>query len=441
MMSSHPVKKRIVIATWGSFGDLHPFMAIALELKARGHTAVIATSPLYREKIEAAGIGFHPVRPDMPQPESAEAVEVLRRVTDMRSGPEYVWRELLMRHVRDSYVDTLAAIEAEEGADLLISHTVAIAAPLVAAVTNVRWISTVLQPIVFVSAFDPPTPPQFPPMREIAALHPAIGRALIGLGKRTTLAWSRPLRALRRELNLPPGENPIFEGQHSPARVLALFSKVLSDVQPDFPPNTKITGFPFYDRKDEGEIAPELLRFLDAGEPPILFTLGSSAMLVADDFFRTSIEAALKLKRRALLLIGDQRNLPNMKLPETIEVFDYAPYSLVMPRVRLSVHQGGIGTTGQALRAGRPMLVVPYGQDQPDNARRCVALGVARTLLRRRYTLTNVVRELNELLTNETYRARAAMIGERVRAEDGTREACDAIEETIRDKAEILRHG
>lgn len=434
-MNLHPTKKRILLATWGSFGDLHPYMAIALELKRRGHTAVIATSPLYREKIEAAGIGFHPVRPDMPQPESAEAVEVLRRVTHMRSGPEYVWRELLMSHVRDSYEDTLAAVEARGEAggktDLLISHTVAVAAPLVAAVTNVRWISTVLQPIVFVSAFDPPTPPQFPPVREIAALHPAIGRAIMGLGKRTTLAWSRPLRALRRELNLPPGKNPIFEGQHSPARVLALFSKVLSDVQPDFPPRTEITGFPFYDRKDEQEIAPEILRFLDAGEPPILFTLGSSATLVADDFFRTSIAAARKLNQRALLLIGDERNLPRAKLPETIAVGDYAPYSLVMPRVRLSVHQGGIGTVGQALRAGRPMLVVPYGQDQPDNARRCVRLGVARTLPRRRYTLTNVVRELNELLTNKIYADRAARIGERVRAEDGTRAACDRIEEML----------
>ncbi len=431
-MILHSSMKRIVIATWGSFGDLHPYMAVALELTARGHRAEIATAPLYREKIEAAGINFRPVRPDIPAPDSAEAVEVLRRVTDMRDGPRYVWRELLMRHARASYEDTLAAVEANGKTDLLISHTVAIAAPLVAEKTGVPWISTVLQPIVFCSSYDPPTPPQLPFVRAIAALHPAIGRVMINLGKQTTVAWSNNLRDLRRELNLPRGKNPIFEGQHSPARVLGLFSKVLSDIQPDFPLHTQITGFPFYDRKDEQQIAPELSSFLDAGEPPILFTLGSSAMLVAGDFFRTSVEAARKLNRRALLLIGDQRNLPDIKLPETIKAFDYAPYSLVMPRVAVSVHQGGIGTTGQALRAGRPMLVVPYGQDQPDNARRCVELGVARTLPRHRYTLTNVVRELKGLLTNESYASRAARIGELVRAEDGTRAACDSIEEMMR---------
>jgi rhamnosyltransferase subunit B len=424
-------KNRIVIATWGSFGDLHPFMAIALELNARGHQAVIATSEIYREKIEAAGLKFFAVRPDAPSPDSPEAVEMLRRVTHSRKGPKYVWSELLMRHIRDSYEDTLAAVKAEAGADLLLSHTVASSAPLVAEKTGIRWISAVLQPIVFCSAYDPPTPPQFPAARHIAAIHPFIGRIALGLGKRTTLAWSKPLQELRRELNLPPGGNPIFEGQHSPQRVLGLYSKVLGEIQPDFPPNTILTGFPFYDRKDEQEIAPDLLRFLEAGEPPLLFTLGSSATLVADDFFRVSIEAAQKLNRRALLLIGDERNLPQTKLPSTIACFDYAPHSLVMPRSAVNVHQGGIGTMGQALRAGRPMLVVPYGQDQPDNARRSAALGVARTIPRSRYTLANVVRELNELLTNEEYRVRAAKAGEQVRAEDGARTACDAIEEMM----------
>jgi rhamnosyltransferase subunit B len=431
-MSQFGIKKRVVFTTWGSFGDIHPFMALALELRERGYHSVIATSPLYREKVEAEGIAFHPVRPDLPPPESETSAEIIHRMSDRRGGPSYLFREMLVPHLRETYADTLAAVTAEGGADLLVSHQVPLIAPLVAEKTGIKWISSVLFPIAFTSAYDPPTPPQLPALRTLAATHPLVARALFGLGKWTTRSWVEPIRRLRQELGLPPKGNPLFEGQHSPTLVLALFSKLLARIQPDFPPNTIITGFPFYDRKDEQPPPPELFRFLDAGGPPVLFTLGSSLVWIAQDFYRVSIEAAQKLERRALLLIGDKRNLPRTKLPEGIAAFDYAPHSLVMPRAGVIVHQGGVGTTGQALRAGQPMLIVPFGQDQPDNASRCVRLGVGRTLSPSRFTVRRAVSELSELLDNPSYRERAAEVGQRVREENGTKQACDAIEQVLR---------
>ncbi|HVF49575.1 MAG TPA: glycosyltransferase [Pyrinomonadaceae bacterium] len=430
-MSQLGTKKRVVFTTWGSFGDLHPHMALALELQERGYHSVIATSPIYREKVEAAGIAFHPVRPDLPPPDAETSAEIIRRASDARGGPSYLFRELLVPHLRETYADTLAAVTAEGGADLLVSHQVPLTAPLVAEKTGVKWISSVLFPIAFTSAYDPPTPPQLPALRTLAATHPLVARTLFGLGKWTTKSWVEPIERLRKELGLARSPNPIFEGQHSPTLVLALFSKLLARIQPDFPSNTMITGFPFYDRKDEQPPAPELLRFLDEGEPPVLFTLGSSLVWIAKDFYRVSIEAARKLERRALLLIGDKRNLPQTKLPDGIAAFDYAPHSLVMPRASVIVHQGGIGTTGQALRAGRPMLIVPYGQDQPDNAHRCVRLGVGRALSPSRLTVPRVVGELSELLDNLTYREQAAKVGQRVREENGAKTACDAIEQVL----------
>src|SRR5207237_8174384 len=102
-----------------------------------------------------------------------------------------------------------------------------------------------------------------------------------------------------------------------------------------------------------------------------------------------------------------------------------------MPRAGVVVHQGVIGTTGQALRAGQPMLIVPFGQDQPDNARRCVRLGVGHTLSPARFTVPRVVSELSELLDNPTYREQAAKVGRRVREENGTKTACDGIEQVL----------
>jgi UDP:flavonoid glycosyltransferase YjiC (YdhE family) len=430
-MSQFGTKKRVVFTTWGSFGDLHPFMALAVELQKRGCVSVIATSPLYREKVEAAGIAFHSVRPDLPPPDDVTSAEMIRRVSHGRSGPAYLFRELLVPHLRETYADTLDAMKTEGGADLLVSHQVPLAAPLVAEKTDVKWVSTVLFPIAFASAYDPPTPPQFPPLRALAAIHPLVAEALFGVGKWTTKSWVEPVQQFRKELGLPRSGNPIFEGHHSPTLVLALFSKLLAEIQPDFPPNTMITGFPFYDGRNEQPPSPELLRFLDEGEPPILFTLGSSLVWIAKDFYRVSIQVAQNLGKRALLLIGDRRNLPPTKLPDGIAAFDYAPHSLVMPRASVIVHQGGIGTTGQALRSGQPMLIVPFGQDQPDNARRCLRLGVGRTLSPARFTVSRAVSELSELLNNPIYREQAAKAGREVGGENGTKTACDAIEQVL----------
>jgi UDP:flavonoid glycosyltransferase YjiC (YdhE family) len=144
---------------------------------------------------------------------------------------------------------------------------------------------------------------------------------------------------LRAEIGLPPTpESPLFEGQYSPALVLALFSKSLADKQRDWPLQTVITGFPFYDQDGEAGMPSELLRFLDAGPPPLVFTLGSSAVLDAGRFYHHSAIAAKLLGRRAVLLVGKEtRNRP-ASLPEGVVAFDYAPFSELFPRAAAIVH-------------------------------------------------------------------------------------------------------
>ena len=141
----------------------------------------------------------------------------------------------------------------------------------------------------------------------------------------------------------------------SPELVLATFSSVMAAPQPDWPPQTVQTGFPFYEGESgNAGLDPALSAFLDAGDPPLVFTLGSSAVMDAGGFYAESAEAARHLGRRALLLVGrDPRNRP-AKLPAGVVAFEYAPYSQVFPRAAAIIHQGGIGTTAQALRAGRP---------------------------------------------------------------------------------------
>jgi len=109
----------------------------------------------------------------------------------------------------------------------------------------------------------------------------------------------------------------------------------------------------------------------------------------------------------------------------------YSPHSLVFPRAAAIVHQGGIGTTAQALRSGRPMLVVPFAFDQFDNAERARRLGTAEVLYRSRYNARRAERLLRRLLEDSSYSHAAASIGEKVRAETGCIAAADAIETLI----------
>ena len=418
-----PGRRRIVLTTFGSLGDLHPFIAIALGLQSRGHEAVIATSGYYRQKVEALGLGFRAVRPDLPDPNADP--DLIRRIMDPRKGGECVLRELVIPDLQKSYEDALAAAE---GADLLVSHTLTFTTRLVAEKKGVPWASVLLQPFVFFSAYDPPALPVAPFMSRLRFLGPAFHRPLFWWVKRGIRPWFEPWHRLRADLGLPAtSDNPLFEGQYSPSLVLALFSKVLADKQPDWPPQAVITGFPFSDRDGEAGMPPELLRFLDAGPPPLVFTLGSSAVRDAGPFYEHSAAAAGLLGRRAVLLVGkDTSNRP--ALSEGVVAFDYAPYSELFPRAAAVVHQGGIGATAQAMRSGRPMLVMPYAHDQPDNAERVTRLGIARTISKGRYGPSRAAAELRHLLDNPAYSQRASAVGEQVQREDGVRAACDALE-------------
>jgi rhamnosyltransferase subunit B len=422
-------KKRIVLTTFGSLGDLHPYVAIALGLKARGHEAVLATSECHRQKVEALGLGFRAVSPDS---DWVADPDVMRRLMDLRRGAVRAVREILWPVLRGSYDDTLAAAE---GADLLVSHPLTgYATRFVAEKTGIPWASTMITPLGFFSVHDLPVFPAAPVLtKRLRFLGPIFWGPLFWFLKRATRFLAAPWYRLRAEIGLPrvTEANPLCNS-HSPALVLALFSRLLAAKQPDWPPQTVITGFPHFD--GGGGLPPGLARFLDDGPPPIVCTLGVSAAMVAGPFYRHSVAAAKLLGRRAVLILKDPRNRPPA-LPDGVAAFDYAPFSELFPRAAVIVHPGGIGTTGLALRSGRPMLVVPYSHDQPDNAERLARLGVARTISRQRYNPARAAAELRHLLDRPAYSVRASAVGEQVRQEDGVRAACDALEAILQTSA------
>ncbi|KJH72076.1 glycosyltransferase [Aliterella atlantica] len=420
------MSKRIVISTYGSLGDLYPYMAIAVESKRKGHQVAIATSEIYRAAVEAENLTFYPVRPNISDLNPEEAQEAIKRAMDSKKGTEYVLRELVLPYLQDSYNDIMQAVP---GADLLITHPISFAGVLVAQKTGIRWLSSVLSPISFLSAYDPSILSSQLSVVSLRRLNPAINSILLNLGKFSIRSWGEPIQQFRKQLDLPPVKDPFFQDQHSPDLVLALFSPIFAQPQKDWYKHTYVTGFPFYDRQG-AELSPELVEFLNRGEPPIIFTLGSAAVNDAGNFYIESAIAARQLGCRAVLLIGeDKRNqVPENLLSKDIVTFSYAPYAKIFPHAAVIVHQGGIGTTAEALRSGRPMLFMPYSHDQPDNAARAERLGVARIIKRSKYQANSAAAELKQLLNEPKYAQKAAVIGQQIRAENGVEKACDRIE-------------
>ncbi len=413
---------RFVFTTFGSLGDLHPCIAIAQALTQSGHQAVVATSEDYRAFVESAGVLFAPVRPNMT--EMGDYESLVKKVFDLYRGPEFLIRHMVMPHLRASFDDLM---QASAGSDLLISHPLTVTLPLVAQRRGLPWVATVLSPLSFMSIYDPPLIAAMPWLHRFG---PGLHRFAFGLFRLIVRSWEWPLRRLRKELGMSPSNQvAIMEGQFSPLRNLALFDPQLASPQPDWPAHVQVCGAPIYDGDAEDPSAMEELEaFLAAGDAPIVFALGSSAIWMGENFWPYATEAAQRLGRRAILLTGP--NLPD-NLPEGVKAFAYLPYSKVFPRAAVIVHHAGIGTLAQAMRAGRPQLIVPVALDQPDNAQHAAALGIARTIPFRKVTADRLVEELEPLLTQMVYVEKARAIAGDLATVNGAQRAADALIECL----------
>jgi len=418
---------RFVLATSGTHGDLNPYLGVGRALIKRGHQVVIATCPSYQSRVGAEGLSFHPLRPDLNELMTSSP-ELAAKGNDRKSGTEFILRTLVLPKLRETYDDLMNACQ---GADLLVNHPVLFAGPLVAEKLGIRWTSVILSPGIFLSVHDPALLPPlawFHPLRKVGL---APHRLLNAVIDRITLRWMQPVQTLRKAVNLPPSaSNPARAGMFSPTGTLGWFSPVLGPPQPDWPARTEVTGFVFFDQTSPTGADAALHAFLDAGAPPIVFTLGTSAITVAGEFYRDSLRAARARRWRAVVLTGaDPRNriLPS-DVPDSVFVAEYAPYSEVFSRSAGVVHAGGIGTIAQTLRAGVPSVVVPFAADQPDNAYRLARIGASRTIARRDYSARRVAAELETVLRDPRYRDCAQMAARRIRNEDGVTRACEALE-------------
>jgi UDP:flavonoid glycosyltransferase YjiC (YdhE family) len=421
---------RILITSFGSLGDLNPYIGLGLALLERGHTPILGVPGYYVPLVEQAGLQARAIRPDIDPAQRG----LVRRIMHPLTGAAFLVRDLLMPVVHESYQDLDAAAA---DVDVIVSHPLTFAAPLVAERRGLPWASSVLAPLGFFSRSDPPLMAVNEQVDAVRRTWPGLYRRLIPLARVATRTWGKPVHRLRRQLGLPPGDDPVHGGQFSPYLVLAMFSSELAAVQPDWPPNTVVTGALSYDAV-LGGLPDALSRFLAAGPPPVVFTLGTSAVAAATAarFYETSVAAAGSVGARAVMLVGqhDAHRL-DVSGRSDVHVAEWAPHSALFAGAAVVVHQGGAGTLHTALAAGRPMLVVPFAHDQGDNAVRAERLGVARVIFPSAYSVERVAGDLEALLRDGAIARRAASAAERVRAEQGGARAANALEQLGRRRA------
>jgi UDP:flavonoid glycosyltransferase YjiC (YdhE family) len=388
---------------------------------------VLAGAAEYRAKVERAGLGFRAVRPSFADLQDELGMDRAQLTRAVLAHGDFLLRKLIVPFVDRSYEDMRDIVA---GAQLVLTSSLAFAARLAAERQGITSIAVVLQPMMFLSAYDPPEIPQARWLsRWLRRRGPRLTGRVLALAKHALDSQLEPVHALRRRIGLPPSRHhPLFEGRLSPPGAIALYSPLLGGAQPDYPEATNIVGFAWFDSDDggPGALEPELERFLSEGERPLVFTLGSLIVHSPGSFFRESVAAARRLGMRSVLLVGtDGMSEYGGWSAVDVHVSAYAPHSRLFPRAAVNVHHGGVGTLAQALRAARPQLVVPFYADQWDNARRATDLGVARSLSPRRYAAGAAARELGLLMRGD-YERRAQDAGVRLRCEDGAARGADA---------------
>lgn len=425
---------RIVITTFGSTGDLNPYLACGLGLKARGHDVCFAVEEVFRAPLEAAGLLVFPLSGDAEGALAPYAREMFAAATPLPS----------LRVIFGKYVIPLLKRRAVElraacaGVDLLVSSIPQIASSIVAEQTGIRWASVSLTPIGLpADRRGAETLTAIP-----APLRPLVYRASFALANSyLRRVVDRPANAIRAECGLPPRRNIATLGAASPELIVGAFSPAFCPPSPDWPAQVRVTGFPFYDGGATWNEPAALTDFLAAPGPVVAVSSGSMSPSVAgyfDRVYHTSITAARRAGARVLVIGAAPGALPE-PLPEGVFALPFAPFSRVYPRCAAVIHHGGIGTTAQGLRAGVPALVLPWGADQFFHGAQIAAIGVGKWLPRRAYTVERGAKAIAVLLHESSYRARAHIIADHIAREDGVAAFCDAVESLIPRPLSIAR--
>ncbi|HEX2912955.1 MAG TPA: glycosyltransferase [Chloroflexia bacterium] len=419
---------KIVLTTFGSTGDLNPFLALGLGLKARGHEVFFAVENDFQATVQKAGFDqVYQLTGDV------SVINAYSKELYSSSNPLASLKIILNRYVLPSLPAKIEELKKLcVGVDLIVATSQQFAAMAASELTDVPCATVVLTPASLPSARVSPQPL---PVKLPASLQRAVNRLQWSIGLRALASVTdKPVNAIRAGYGLPPRRFLINTGNLSEKFTALAVSPAFLQPQPDWPSQVRMTGFCFWDTPSDWTISPDLAAFLDGTKPVVAVSSGSISLQVKeafDRFFEVSLLAIRRAGARALVIGANPENLPQ-PLPDDVMALPFAPFSLVYPRCAVVIHHGGIGTVAQALRAGVPSLVVPWGADQFFNAAQIERIGAGRWIKRKSFSSDKPASVLKEMLaSNSSYKMAAQDIAVKINTEDGVGTLCAALEKLL----------
>lgn len=415
------IMARILLHTLGSSGDFNPAVALALSLRERGHDITFAVSPTFADA--ARGLGFQAavVGPDP----DYEGDVMKRMLAPSRIGTSLVnilFREVLIPAIRPA-AEALIPLAAQS--DLFLSHTIQLAAPVVARQTGTPWVSFSPATLVYPTG-------QYPPPGVAWRGCPAfLGRGGWRVGERIV----RPLEALANaeyaSLGQPPLRHVVSGGAYSRRLTLGLWSPAYFPRPTDWPAWLQVGGYARWDMPAPHAPAFGLPPPLGTDAPLVIFTLGSAVVSDPRGFWDVVLGALARMTCRAVLLgAPDSVDVPPA-LRERVRRVRYAPYADLFPLSQGIVHAGGAGTTQAACYYGLPSLIIPRAADQFENAAHVQREGLGLRLQGHSLSATLLRLRLERLLSDPAIAARVDMLGRHMRAEPGAPRSTDLVERAL----------
>ena len=413
--------RRFALLTYGSRGDVEPFVALGIGLRRAGHIVRLAAPRPFAQLVQRGGLEFVPIESDPDQ--------LTLALTDRAglSWPRMIGR--MIQHVLPLAASAFrSALEAAEGADVVVhSFMMSDAGHTLAVRKRIPEVSAQLFPVFLpTAAFPGVAAPDLPlgPFYRLAT-H-ALNTAVFKYGGRLLYRRVRSQNPDLPEIAAWPFDGPAAGG----LPILFAYSPHVLPPPREWPPNAAVTGYWVLPIRDGWSPPEDLARFLEAGPPPVYFGVGSMRTARMEALTRMAVEGILATGQRGILGVppGSVEDLPQ----DRFKVVEGIPHSWLFPRMRLVIHHGGAGTTGAALRAGVPSVATPFTADQSFWARRVRVLGVGPAPVpAHRLTSARIAAIIDHALPDAEMGRRAAALGRLIRGENGVATALEAIDRAL----------
>lgn len=359
-------KKRIVILTYGTRGDVEPFVALGVRLIQFGYSVCLVGPEAFSSLVEDHGLEFQAIQSNS---------EELGQILADKAGRNWIKMIMSMtEHVVPLAKNALGVIEqASSGADLIIhSFLMTDAGHTMAKKLGIPDISAQFFPIFLpTSEFSAVGLPDLPFGKLYRRGSHSLSTAIFRYGPR--LIYNKLKKSAPELPDLAPWllTGSIEDQPH----ILFAYSRFVLPFPENWPKNALITGYWQLPVPFGWEPPADLVNFFNDGPPPIYFSPGSMQSNKANQLLNLVIKAAAKSGVRVVLGVPPDA-IPNEMQGETIFCVHDVPHAWLFPRMAFILHHGGAGTCGSALSAGIPNTAIPFSIDQFFWAKRLARLGV-----------------------------------------------------------------